>query len=65
MFFTSEFCLVYFMKENEIQWIDKFEVFADRLELRWSYDAETVQRAIPEVAAENLKRRELWYKTEP
>ena len=35
------FYLVYFMKGNDIQWIHKFEVFADRLELRWSYDPET------------------------
>jgi hypothetical protein len=59
------FYLVYFMKGNDIQWIHKFEVFADRLELRWSYEAETAQRALPEVAIQNLKRPELWYKVEP
>jgi hypothetical protein len=59
------FYLVYFIKGNEIQWIHKFEVFADRLELRWSYEAGTEQRAIPEVAIQNLKRAELWYKGEP
>jgi len=55
------FYLVYFMRSDKIEWIWQFEVSPGGLDLIWSFDAGTQQRKIPELAAENLTKDELWY----
>ena len=58
------FYLLYSLTGEQVLWIWLYEVNGDRLELRWSFDAGTQQRKIPEQAVENLNKKELWYKVE-
>ena len=55
------FYLLYLMQDNKIRSIWQFEVSPGGFDLIWSFDAGTQQRKIPELAAENLKKDDLWY----
>jgi hypothetical protein len=55
------FYLIFFLRSDKIEWIWQFEVSPGGFDLVWSFDAGTQQRKIPELAAENLNKNDLWY----
>jgi hypothetical protein len=59
---NDPFYLLYLIQDNRIRSIWQFEVAPSGFNFIWSYDAGTQQRKIPELAVENLKEDDLWYR---
>lgn len=57
--------LIYFMQGTRVEWIWQFRLRPQGADLAWSYEAGSSQRKIPERAARNLARSDLWFKEEP